>query len=344
MTRLALIAVAILAATAPIAPDLVERYYSTGLFPVLQGAATGVSNLASVALLDVLIIAAVTWLIGQVARIVVARKRIGWVAAAFRALANIATAAAVFYLAFLVMWGLNYRRVPMLRKVGFEPGRVTPEAALDLAYNTVEQVNGLYSYAHARETSDVSIDPSLASAFADAQHALGLRRLAQPARPKTSILDLYFKSAGVDGMTDPFMLETLVAADLLPFERPQVIAHEWAHLAGFADEGEANFVGWLTCLRAPNATKYSGWLFLYGEVASSLKPDERADVASRLADGPRADLRAVANRIRQHLRPAVANAGWRVYDRYLKANRVDAGVRSYAEVVRLVLGVRLEER
>ena len=32
--------------------------------------------------------------------------------------------------------------------------------------------------------------------------------------------------------------------------------------------------------------------------------------------------------------------GWRVYDRYLKANRVERGSASYADVVRLVLGVQ----
>jgi hypothetical protein len=34
-------------------------------------------------------------------------------------------------------------------------------------------------------------------------------------------------------------------------------------------------------------------------------------------------------------------AGWRVYDSYLKANRVEAGAASYGEVVRLALGARL---
>jgi len=50
-------------------------------------------------------------------------------------------------------------------------------------------------------------------------------------------------------MTDPYFLETLIASDLLPFERSFVAAHEWSHLAGIADEGEANLAGWLTCLR-----------------------------------------------------------------------------------------------
>jgi len=36
----------------------------------------------------------------------------------------------------------------------------------------------------------------------------------------------------------------------------------------------------------------------------------------------------------------VSAAGWQMYDSYLKANRVDAGAQSYAEVVRLILGTR----
>ena len=37
-------------------------------------------------------------------------------------------------------------------------------------------------------------------------------------------------------------------------------------------------------------------------------------------------------------------AGWRVYDSYLKANRVAAGAASYDEVIRLVLGTRVAGR
>ena len=154
-------------------------------------------------------------------------------------------------------------------------------------------------------------------------------------------MNLYFRPAAVDGATDPFFLETLVASELLPFERPFVVAHEWSHLAGFADEGEANFMGWLTCARADAPAQYSGWLFLYGELARDLSRRERADVVSRLAAGPRADLRAIAARLARDVRPQVSAAAWRVYDEYLKANRVEAGAASYEQVVRLVLGTAL---
>jgi hypothetical protein len=141
-------------------------------------------------------------------------------------------------------------------------------------------------------------------------------------------------------MTDPFFLETLIAGSVLPFERPFVIAHEWSHLAGLADEGEANFLGWLTCVHGSTADQYSGWLFLYQHIVAALPRRDRLELQPRLEPGPRADLRAVADRIARSISPRVAVAGWRVYDRYLKANRVEAGAQSYAEVVRLILGVR----
>ena len=91
-------------------------------------------------------------------------------------------------------------------------------------------------------------------------------------------------------------LETLVVSDLLPFERPIVTAHEWAHLAGYNDEGEANFVGWLSCMRGDEPRQYSAWIFLFSEAVSQLPRGDRQQLAQQLDAGPRDDLRAIADR------------------------------------------------
>jgi hypothetical protein len=57
----------------------------------------------------------------------------------------------------------------------------------------------------------------------------------------------------------------------------------------------------------------------------------------RLAPGPLHDLRAIAARY-ERVVPAVRDAAWRTYDRYLKSNRVPEGVASYDEVLVLVIG------
>jgi hypothetical protein len=339
--RVFVILVALGAALLPTDPRLVESLYSAGVYLMFQPTVTAMSNVAPFALGDLLIAAVVFgWMAMLVTELVRGARR-GWVHAAGRILARTALWAAVLYLAFLAVWGLNYRRVPLASKLLFDEAAVNADGARRLGAEAAQTLNLLYISAHETGWSgDLGPDTPLAAAFARAAGDVGVSRPIVVGRPKQSLLDGYFHRAGVDGMTDPYFLETLVASELLPFERPFVIAHEWSHLAGFADEAEANFVGWLACLRAAEADQYSGWMFLYAEVSRGLGARDRAAVAAMLNAGPREDLRAIARRLEQQVNPRVAAVGWRVYDRYLKANRVEQGAASYAQVVRLILGAR----
>ena len=326
---------------APMPEGAVEELYSRRVYLAFQPWLTGASNHAPFALLDLLIAAAAAWWIaGAVGA--VARHGSAHIGRALRDIGvRSVVGSAALYLIFLATWGLNYRRVPLAEKLRVDMSGVSLDAARRLAVDAVKQVNALYASARlegAREADGA--DALLVTGFARAQSDLGAVRLARPGRPKTTILDAYFRGTGVEGMTDPYFLETLVAGGLLSFERPFVIAHEWAHLAGYADESEANFVGWLTCLHGSTRDQYSGWLYLFSEVANGLPRSDRA--GADLAPGPRADLRAIAARLGREIQPRLSAAGWRVYDRYLKANRVEAGMGSYGNVVRLILMTRFD--
>ena len=337
--NLSIVACACAAAVLPAPAAAVERWYSTGFYPPLQRLVTSGSNLLPFALLDVVIVALpIAWIVGAARDVWRSPRRLRSLG---RWAWRTAVAAAALYLFFLLAWGFNYRRIPLERKLRYDARAVTAGAALSVARLATSRLNTLFDDAHAQATQDASVDPELAAAFARATQELGAAGTTVPGRPKPTLLDLYFRPAGVAGMTDPFFLETLVESDLLAVERPFVVAHEWSHLAGFADEGEANFAGWLTCVRAGVSAQYSGWLFLFGELVNSLPRADRAPLMASLGAGPRSDLRAIAARLARDVQPAVSAAGWSVYDKYLKANRVEAGAASYAQVVRLVLGTRV---
>ena len=143
-------------------------------------------------------------------------------------------------------------------------------------------------------------------------------------------------------MVNPFSLEVLVNRDVLPFERPFVAAHEWGHLAGRADESEASFVGWLACMHGPPAARYSAWISLYGAIAGGLPRDERAAVGEALADGPRRDLRALAERI---ARRAPRSCGTRARPPTIGSSRPTASRTAWpatALVVTLLLGASVD--
>lgn len=330
-TRAALLAAALAAALVPVRPAFVERWYSNLLYPRLQQALTPLVNLLPIAVLDL----AVGGCVAALAVLLIRRaRRSGWRLALLRTAGTLVPAAAIGYLLFLLLWGMNYRRVPLEEKLEYDSARVTIAAAAQLADASVGALNRGFAAAHRQAWSPAS----LAASFSASLGQLGGPAETVPGVPKSSLLTLYFRQAAIDGMTDPFFLEIIVNPDVLDVERPFVVAHEWAHLAGYADEAEANFVAWLTCLHGDALAQYSGWLAAYEQARGRLPPERRQQV-SRLADGPAADLGAMAARYRRSS-PAVREAAREVYDGYLRANRVAEGIDSYDAVLQLMLGTR----
>ena len=324
---------------------IVERWYSAGLYGFLQPVLTFGSNAVPIALFDVLLATSGAILAGAALLDLADFAGRGRWRGIGRIVGRTVVWSARLYLIFVALWGLNYQRERLADRLPFDAAAVTDAAAARLAAATVDRLNALHATAHAEGwLTGAAIDPALAGAFERVVRDLGSSHRVVAGRPKRSFLDWYFQRAGVAGMTDPFFLETIVASDVLPFERPFVIAHEWGHLAGLADEGEANLAGWFTCLRGTPGHQYSGWLFMYDEAFRVVPRGERAALAARLGPGPRQDLRAIRDRVAQHVSPRVSAAGWRAYDSYLRANRVAAGGASYDEVVRLALGLRIAPR
>ena len=334
-----IVVLAAAAALAPVPSSAVERWFAAGIYPVIQSLLTFASNAVPFALLDLLIVASVGLFCARAVGDAHGRTRL---TATWRIGRRLVVWSAAFYLVFLLIWGLNYRRPPLDRRLAFDRQAVTAEAAARLASITVDRLNTLHARAHSEGFGTaVGIDPTLAGSFDRVARALSGGSRFVAGRPKHSLLDWYFQRAGVSGMTDPYFLESLIADDLLPFERPLVIAHEWSHLAGLADEGEANLSGWLTCLQGSPAHQYSGWLFMYSEAVRAVPLRERQAMTARLLGGPRDDLRAIRDRVARNVSPRLSTAGWRIYDSYLKANRIEAGALSYDDVIRLALGLQL---
>lgn len=343
-TETALVLLGLGAAVLPIPSTLVERWYSTGLYPRLQHLLTPIANLVPFAWFDVILIAVISAAVVVLARAIQQAHRERRWSPLLAGVGRLVLITAVLYLAFLGCWGLNYRRLPMTERVEMIAGAPARDDVYQLGLTAITQMNVLHDAAHARGWSKAEWrDPSLIAGFTEAQRLLVDAPPIVPGRLKMSILGPYFRWTGVDGMVDPFALEVLANPDLLPWERPFVAAHEWAHLAGFADESEASFVGWLASLRGDDASQYSAWMYLYWEAAGNLSARDRAQLDSMVADGPRHDLAAIVERLRRGQFPLLRTASWAVYDQYLRANRVEEGIRSYGEVVTLILRTRFAE-
>jgi len=332
--------IAVVLAIVPIPGWVVEQFYSRGIYPQIQRWLTAGSNLVPFALADFFIVAALYLGLRRFARLLSVARQESVIDALWEGIRRVARAAAVLTIVFMCFWGLNYRRLTiefsLHQEAGFVP--LTPE----LLQGGIADANGLATRLRlGSSTADVLSFEAVANELADpmdqALQQIGRESLRTPGRPKYSLLMTpFFTWTGVDGMINPLALETIVQPDLLPFERPYVLAHEWAHLAGEADEAEASAVGWLACMNGPAPLAYSASLYLIMEARAALPADRAQFVTSQLDPGVRSDLDAIADRLKNR-RPEMQMAANRVYDSYLKANRVSDGTESYARAVTLIL-------
>lgn len=339
----ATIAAAALALAMPWPPGAVEWAFSNGVYPGWQRAATTATNLVPFAAFDVVLGSAVLALVVLTIR---AWRRGGegrWRRAGAALVTALAVAAAT-YLWFLLTWGFNYQRVPVAVRVGLDRTRATPERLAAFADDTVDELNRLHPIVHAQPWP---VDRALVDALRPGFHAalprLGVLGEVVAGRPKWSVLQPYFRWAGIDGVTNPFLPEIVVNHDLLPMEWPFTVAHEWGHLAGLAHEAEASYAAWLSCESATEQTRYSGRLWAFGHVFAVSSRERQLELSGRLAEGPRGDLRAISLRTAQSV-PVVRQVSWATYDRYLKSNRVSEGLSSYDAAIVLVLAGVPESR
>ena len=243
------------------------------------------------------------------------------------------------WLIFLLAWGWHYQVPTLEARLALTAAEVTPDRGEQVAAALVAQAYALHASAHgAGWPSRRDLPALLGPLLADALPQVGGGASPWLPTPRQTMLDLYFRTAGIDGMTNPFGLEVILNSRVLPMELPALAAHEYAHLAGFADEADASVVAWLACQRGGPAMQYSSALAVLPHILTGLDGARRQRVLARLDDGPRADLRAIAARLSEQ-QPWVRLVAWQTYDRFLKANRVGEGVARYDAVARVLVGV-----
>lgn len=312
--------IAIWTAFAGIVPsDLVEEWYSRGIFPLISALLAPFAAALPLSWIDLVLPAtalAVAWSLY--------RRR-------YRHLLGLL---AVGYLFFFLTWGLNYQRMPLVSKLDYEPDRVTDEAVRDLQREAAGQLNMLYPVKERAVVDDAAIVTEAGRRVEAVVAELDGTRLPIPTVKTSWLLNPVFRAGGTSGMYNPFGREALVVDPLLPFERPVVVMHEMAHVLGYANEGEANFIAFLAAIHSDQAiSRYSGWLTLWQYVRTRGSED-------LLDAGPREDLGELYERYRQDRVEWVSRASDRTLDTFLRANRVRGGTRSYSEIVRLAVGTR----
>ncbi len=327
------IAAALLVKFVPLSATAVERRYSNGAYPAIDRVVRSITGPLPFTLGDVLLFVAIVWLVRF--WIVSFRRDVGGRIAILGMLA-LRTAAIVcaIFVWFAVSWAFNYERVPVADKIVLHNERTDEDSVARFADHAVDELTRLADAAHREEKmSDGQFQELLIPRFNAITARLGDDATFAPPRIKPTIFQPLMQLSATNGFTDPWTHEVNLDASSFFFERPAIYAHEWAHISGFADESEANFISFVACTTSRDPLlAYSGWVLLWFNLPSSV---HTTHLMGRTAYN---DIIDIQKRYVKNVNKQVEKVSQQTYNVYLKSNHVKAGYASYHIFVRWVTG------
>ena len=324
-------------------PEAVERYYSHGIFPVISMAQRFMFGWMPASIGDIFYLSVFLFLL---------RKAIVFFKAVFtkkmtrqgmrQSLKQVVFVALIVYVAFNVLWGLNYNRMPMGRQMGLQVQEYSTRNLQIVVSELISILNGFNSAEHTNRSADSEKESILRGAVDTygevAKQYPSLRY--RYASVKSSLYSYAGNYLGFTGYYNPFSGEAQANNTVPEFVQPFTTCHEIGHQLGFAKENEANFAGFLAARASPHAAfRYSAYFDMYVYAVRELYERDSTGarrMQRRLALGVRMDLitvRQFYHRYDSPLSPII----WTLYGKFLKANEQPEGLNSYNEVVAMLL-------
>lgn len=200
------------------------------------------------------------------------------------------------------------------------------------------------SYLPSVHFSADSLEHEMKALYAQVPSRFGLSNPRDWQHPKRVLFNSLYSGVGVLGYMGPFFAESQLNAELLPVQYPFTYIHEYAHLLGVSNEAEANFWAYQLCIRSASpAVRYSGYFGLLPYVAvnaaSVLSESDYRDFLATIRPEVLGQWEEKSKYWGERYSPLVGAVQRKMYDWFLKGNKISEGHKNYAQVVEMVLAL-----
>lgn len=329
-------------------PGMIEVYYSTGIYKPMGIILSRITGIIPVSAGELLLLFTFIFTAFRIILLIIKmfRKSDSRWHLFFNFTANILAAASIIYFSFILLWGLNYHRLPFSTISKLEVKPSTTSELTELCKSLADRANLLRSSALEDSKGVVKFSGNYRDVFKRA--SLGYENASKLypelggkyGSPKGVLLSRLMSYTGITGVYFPFTGEANVNISVPGFDIPATACHEMAHQRGFAREDEANYIAYLACRLHPDIDfQYSGTLLALIHSTNALYLADRDafnEVRLMYSEGLNQDLKELNNYWRQFEGP-VSEVSDKINDTYLKANNQQDGVQSYGRMIDLLL-------
>lgn len=325
----------------------VETGYAQNAYPVISGVLSSITQLVPVSLAEIIVLGLpVVILLPLIWVLIKVLTRRAHILLLVRHILGLAVAFGTVLTLFYPLWGFNYFREPLAQRMDLDVQERSVEELSALCYTLRDQAVTLRGQV-AEDDAGVFALPEgyavyfdkLPGVYEDLGKTVPLyERVVIRAKP------VYFSRllsyTGISGVYFPFTAEPNVNVDQPPLLLLSSAAHEMAHGLGIAPEDEANFMAYLSCMQSDDpAIRYSGVMLALIHSGNQLYDQDYQryqTLRAGYSEGMLRDLEDHAAYWAAFDGP-VEDTFDKANDSYLKHNKQEDGVKSYGQMVDLLL-------
>lgn len=329
-------------------PAFIEQYYSNGIYRYISQFLSTITGIIPTSIAELLIIFLIAFFIYKLVKIIKTliktKNEKRYILINF--LRKILIFISVGYFIFVLIWGLNYYRLPFSEIANLNVQDATIEELKGLCESLITEANDLRKQVQEDENGVMYIPKGYKDVFSRAHK--GYDNISDTYKelsgnygdPKGVVFSQVMSYSGIAGIYFPFTAEANVNKDRTHVLLPATASHEMAHQRGFAREDEANYIAYLTCKAHPDPDfQYSGtMLALIHSMKKLYEHDTNAyfTLKATYSEGVLRDLQD-NNDFWQKYSGPIDKASTKINNTYLKLNKQQDGVQSYGRMVDLLI-------
>lgn len=327
---------------------IIESLYSNKIYRFIGQALSKITGILPFSLGEILIYLIILFfflvLINTIYRVIKIRN--GRIYILLNFFMNTLTFISIAYFTFIIIWGLNYHRLPFSAISGLDTRPASVNELVEVCDNLIERGNTLRSKINVDSSGVMDLTYSNNKVFTNALRGYEKASYFYPelsghyGKPKGVILSKGMSLCGISGMYFPFTCEANVNIEIPDSMLPCTTSHEMAHQRGFAREDEANFIAYVTCSLHPDIQfRYSGTLLALIHSMNTLykyDKEEWLKLRSKYSQGIIKDLNYI-NEFWKSYEGPVEKTSQKLNNAYLKSNYQEDGIHSYGRMVDLLI-------
>lgn len=338
-------------------PYFIEKYYSISINKFIVAILSNISGIFPFSLYELtiylIVISIVSFIIYTIYIIISNPNKLKVFIK--NSLLNILSIISIAYFLFIILWGLNYNRIPLettlIESYNLKYNKSissidkTKESLANLYEFLIENANearklvkssngimkantdyrGIINRAYLGYENILDFLPNLSGNYSNAKYVMSSKLMCY-----TGITGIYF----------PFTGEANVNIAIPDIYIPSTTLHEMAHQRGYASEDEANFIAYLASINHPDIDfKYSGYILALNHTANALYSvdyDTYVTLSKNISEDVLDDLKNNRD-FWDKYEGKIDDISNEINNTYLKANGVSEGVKSYGKMVDLLL-------